>query len=245
MASSWMPPQHHPSAAERPWLGMAMLAAVPLISLLLIRMLWSGSSLWFLTVGLILLGAAAVVFLARRPQDDYGHHLAPESNRLPLVLTGLGVLFLAMLLLPNFASGGASTPTTPITELPGEAVAPAGSEVTSDVAGAASDGTTASSSTTGTTTTGTQSTTGLQPANAPTSVPVVSEPPVVEGETYVVVEGDTLWDIAALFGTTVDEIVAANGLSDPEDIAIGDELIIPYGSGSAVAEESGEGAGTE
>lgn len=70
MTSPWPAQQQQTPAAERPWVGMAMLAAIPLLSLLLIRMLWSGSSLWFLTVGIILMGAGAVAFLARRQNDQ-------------------------------------------------------------------------------------------------------------------------------------------------------------------------------
>ncbi|MCH8901110.1 MAG: hypothetical protein IIC88_02315, partial [Chloroflexi bacterium] len=66
MASPWDLPQRSP--VERPWMGMAMLVTIPVIALILVRMLWSGSSLWFLSVGIILLGAAAVFFLVRRPQ---------------------------------------------------------------------------------------------------------------------------------------------------------------------------------
>lgn len=252
MASSWMPPQRHPAAtAERPWMGMAMLGAVPLISLLLIRMLWSGSSLWFLTVGLILLGAAAVVFLARRPQDDYGRQLAPESNRLPLVLTGLGVVFLAMLLLPNFADGGNSSTTADRVAQLQQQVAPAGAEV-SDVAGTT---TTTTTTTTGDTTDETQASSdlpALRPSDNNPVGPLIDEPPNVSGETYIVVSGDNLWDIATRFDTTVEAIVAANGLSDPADIAIDDELIIPApgtdeGAAQTVeevvpADDTGEGA---
>ncbi len=203
MASPWVPPQQHP--AERPWMGMAMLAAVPLLSLILIRMLWSGSSLWFLTVGLILLGAAGVIFLARRPQEhEYGRRtLAPESNRLPLVLTGLGVLFLAMLFLPNF-SGGDSGPDRTILQqqeqqAPGAAV--------SDVIDA------------------------NQPPAQQAPVQEQSQPSLQEaapaGDMYVVASDDTLWDIALRFDTTVEAIVAANELDNPADIQIGQELIIP------------------
>src|SRR3989304_139515 len=106
MASPWISPQStapQRPPAERPWMGMAMLAAVPLLSLVLIRMLWLGARLCFLTFGIFFLGSPAFFFLARRPQDEYGRTLAQEPSRAPLVLAALGVLFLAMLLLPNFA----------------------------------------------------------------------------------------------------------------------------------------------
>ena len=46
-------------------------------------------------------------------------------------------------------------------------------------------------------------------------------------ETYVVRAGQTLLRIAILFDCTVEEIVAANGLSDADSISAGQTLIIP------------------
>jgi len=45
--------------------------------------------------------------------------------------------------------------------------------------------------------------------------------------TYTVVAGDTLNAIAAQFGTTVEAIVEANDLADPDVIDIGQVLVIP------------------
>lgn len=44
-------------------------------------------------------------------------------------------------------------------------------------------------------------------------------------QSYQVASGDTLWDIANRFGTTVDALMASNGLSS-ETIVIGQELIV-------------------
>lgn len=44
---------------------------------------------------------------------------------------------------------------------------------------------------------------------------------------YVVQNGDTLGSLAEDFGTTVDEIMAANGLTNPNAIQVGQTLIIP------------------
>ena len=106
MSSPWASTRR--PTMERPWLGMVMLAAVPVLSLILVRLFWSGSSLWFLTVGITLLGVAAIVFLAGRTNDQgFGRQtLAAETSRLPLVLTGLGVLFLAMILFTLFYASG-------------------------------------------------------------------------------------------------------------------------------------------
>ena len=206
MASPWDLPQRSP--VERPWMGMAMLVTVPVIALILVRMLWSGSSLWFLSVGIILLGAAAVFFLVRRPQgleydrSTLGHE---ETNRAPLILTGLGVLFLAMLLVPNFAGGGSDSSVA--------VPQPSGEPLTSDVS---------------------------EIVEPPAGVPVEQQPPLVEqvepppaqdvltaDETYVVQSGDTVWDIAGRFGTTVEAILEANELLNPAELQLGQELIIP------------------
>jgi LysM repeat protein len=44
---------------------------------------------------------------------------------------------------------------------------------------------------------------------------------------YVVQKGDTLSSLAEDFGTTVEEIMAANGLTNPNAIQVGQTLIIP------------------
>jgi LysM repeat protein len=44
---------------------------------------------------------------------------------------------------------------------------------------------------------------------------------------YIVEPGDTLSALAEEFGTTVAEIMAANGLTDPNAIQVGQALIIP------------------
>ena len=217
MASPWVPYQRSPT--ERPWVGMAMLAALPLLSLILIRMLWSGSSLWFLTVGIILLGAAAVVFLARRPaESEHGRNvLASEQNRVPLVLTGIGVLFLAMLLLPNFAGGSddpAPTASSSVSQPPAAA--------DSEVSGVS------------------QAPGSQQPIAPPPSQPEVVEP--AAPETYTIQAGDTLWDVALSFDVTVEAIIAANSFANPEDLEVGQEIVIPSASEAAASDEDAAAA---
>ncbi len=53
--------------------------------------------------------------------------------------------------------------------------------------------------------------------------------------TYTVQQGDTLGRIALRYDTTVQELVRLNNLSNPDAISVGQKLIVPSGSGSAVA----------
>ncbi len=77
------------------------------------------------------------------------------------------------------------------------------------------------------------------PAGAPTATPtrtptgpapvtpVPTVPPGGTGFPYVVQWGDTLYSIARRFGVTVDAIMRANGLTNPNYIRAGQVLIIP------------------
>jgi murein DD-endopeptidase MepM/ murein hydrolase activator NlpD len=64
--------------------------------------------------------------------------------------------------------------------------------------------------------------------------PVLAGPPAQDGEVYVVQPGDTLFAIAVRFDVTAADITAANGLSNPNLIFVGQQLIIP--SSQPVAE---------
>ena len=44
---------------------------------------------------------------------------------------------------------------------------------------------------------------------------------------YIVQEGDSLWEIAARFGVTLEDLQQANNISDPGQVVIGARLIIP------------------
>jgi len=67
------------------------------------------------------------------------------------------------------------------------------------------------------------------PSVAPTAEPTPdpTPTPAPPQQTYVVQEGDTLAEIAAEFGTSVAALQAANGIEDPNEIAIGEVLVIP------------------
>jgi len=64
---------------------------------------------------------------------------------------------------------------------------------------------------------------------APTAKPKPSptEKPQATTITYRVKSGDTLFTIAAQFGTTIKAIVEANGITDPNTIVVGQKLVIP------------------
>lgn len=61
-------------------------------------------------------------------------------------------------------------------------------------------------------------------APAATPTPLVTPTPT---SGYTVQSGDTLGAIAQRFGVTLEQLVAANGIEDPDDISIGLELVIP------------------
>lgn len=54
-----------------------------------------------------------------------------------------------------------------------------------------------------------------------------STPVLVDGPIYIVQSGDNLTSIANQFGITTDELITANQITDPNQLKIGDELIIP------------------
>jgi LysM repeat protein len=62
----------------------------------------------------------------------------------------------------------------------------------------------------------------------PTATPEPTPEPTPEQIVYVVKKNDTLSKIAAQFGVTVDQVLAANPqITNANQIAVGDEIIIP------------------
>lgn len=70
------------------------------------------------------------------------------------------------------------------------------------------------------------------PGTTGTAAPSPTVPP--EGLVYTVVAGDTLSGIADRYGVAVEAIIAANGITDPASLQIGQELTIPGSSGPPV-----------
>ena len=57
--------------------------------------------------------------------------------------------------------------------------------------------------------------------------PPLPAPALAAPTTYFVQPGDTLSTIAARFGTTVEVLVAANGITQPDIVVTGQRLVIP------------------
>lgn len=66
---------------------------------------------------------------------------------------------------------------------------------------------------------------------------------VAHGDTYVVQRNDTLWQIARSFGTSVDRLCAANGLSPRRPIRPGQRLTVPGGQPAAATTPAWTGSG--
>lgn len=79
------------------------------------------------------------------------------------------------------------------------------------------------------------------PTAGPTT-PGVTASPIPEA-TYVVQAGDTLAAIAEMYGVTVGELMAANGISDPATLQVGQLLRIPGVPASATVTAAPTGAG--
>jgi LysM repeat protein len=65
------------------------------------------------------------------------------------------------------------------------------------------------------------------PDPAPGPAPPTSSPPDIPTVEYSVRPGERLADVATFFGTTVDAIVALNGLTDPNLVVAGQRLVVP------------------
>ncbi len=44
---------------------------------------------------------------------------------------------------------------------------------------------------------------------------------------YVVQEGDSLWKIAKKYYTTIEELLKINEIRDPDNLKMGDKIIVP------------------
>jgi len=76
--------------------------------------------------------------------------------------------------------------------------------------------------------------TATMPETLPDPIIVSGTPlPPSNVERYTVQDGDSPSSIAAQFGVSVDELLSVNNITDPTDLHVGDELIIPGGAATA------------
>ncbi|MFA7468298.1 MAG: L,D-transpeptidase family protein [Desulfotomaculaceae bacterium] len=66
----------------------------------------------------------------------------------------------------------------------------------------------------------------VQNAN-PGSTSTSPGPPLNGGKTYIVKPGDNLWNISRKFNVSLDALIAANNLADPNRLNPGQKLVIP------------------
>ena len=65
------------------------------------------------------------------------------------------------------------------------------------------------------------------PTAVPTPMPTAMAVAAAEERTYTVQSGDTVSGIAGRFGITTQALMAANGITDPTRLRVGQELVIP------------------
>jgi LysM repeat protein len=66
--------------------------------------------------------------------------------------------------------------------------------------------------------------------SAPTELPEATTVPIPDEsgpETHIVAAGETLGQISGRYDITIEEIMSANGMSNPNFLSVGQELIIP------------------
>jgi len=61
----------------------------------------------------------------------------------------------------------------------------------------------------------------------PLGVVQAQDAPPEEGPVYIVQPGDNLWGISQRFGISIDDLTSQNGITDPNQLAIGMRLVIP------------------
>ena len=72
----------------------------------------------------------------------------------------------------------------------------------------------------------------LTATRGPVAVPVVRSGPREDGSVWHVVQtGQTAWDVAVVYGISLDDLLALNGLSRGTPVHPGDELLVRLGEG--------------
>jgi len=79
-------------------------------------------------------------------------------------------------------------------------------------------------------------------AQVASAVPTLTptKPPSPTPNTYTVRAGDTISNIADEFGIAMEELMAANRLQDPNELSVGQVLVIPEVEGAGTAPDANE-----
>lgn len=165
--------------------------------------------------------------------DGRGQWVLPRSVHVTLVAGAVGAL--AMLIFVGGALGGGGSTAAPATTAPQETSAidfaqPITPTESAPIETAAVDTT----SPTGTATEPSPIVVETPSATRP-ELPQPAEPveavgtPAVPAQTILheVVEGDTIYDLAIQYGSSIEAIMNANGISEFDTIRVGDQLIVP------------------
>jgi murein DD-endopeptidase MepM/ murein hydrolase activator NlpD len=78
------------------------------------------------------------------------------------------------------------------------------------------------------------------PADAPPVIETAAPPPPVAPKTYTVAAGDTMYSIAKRHAVSVDAVLWANNLTDPNTLKQGQKLIIPPSTGKLHTVKDGD-----
>ncbi len=91
---------------------------------------------------------------------------------------------------------------------------------------------------------GTEEGAGAETGNEEAGDDSEEAPPPLEDGVYAVQSGDTLGQIAFIFGISLEDLMAANGLTNPDVLDVGQELTIPE-AGFADTQPADDGSSDE
>ncbi len=156
--------------------------------------------------------------------------------RAPYALLVVVLAFVVGYVLPDLVGGGSTAAEGPPTVSPAGSTPPAGqsptaaSQPTGAPAAALVTVTPLPTASPAPTATRLAATPAPSPSAAPQPMPGAS--PTAAARVHVVQAGDNLWDLSRQYGVSVDAIVEANHLASPEDLDLGQKLVIPPSSSS-------------
>ncbi|MCY3918914.1 MAG: LysM domain-containing protein [Chloroflexi bacterium] len=185
--------------------------------------------------------------------DRQGRWVLPDRVHLTAVAGAVGLLALIIFAAGALGGGGEGAATSATTETTAPAIDFAATTTSTDgtVAAATPTTPTAATQTTPAPVAATQPTAVAAPPAATPAPPAQVAPIVLETPTtpdpaparpleapstlptaensvvHEVVAGDTLYDLAIYYGSSIEAIMSANGLSEDEFIMVGDRLVIP------------------